>query len=53
MYMYPTTPPTLVSKNAISTATTTIHVPIGSGSTYKSATNWSEHADKIVEDIPV
>ena len=30
-----------------------IHVPVGSGEAYKSATNWSIHADNIVEDIVV
>ena len=53
MYLYPTTPPTLVSTSAISKATTTIHVPIGSGDAYKTATNWSSFADKIVEDIEI
>ena len=53
MYLYPTTPPTLQNTNAISTATTTIHVPIGCGDAYKNATNWSSFADKIVEDIEI
>ena len=52
IYMYPTTPPTLGNTNAIPT-TTTIHVPIGSGDSYKTATNWSSFADKIVEDIEI
>lgn len=52
IYLYPITPPTLGSTNAIPT-TTTIHVPIGSGDAYKNATNWSSHADKIVEDIEI
>ena len=52
MYLYPTTPPTLDGTSAIPN-TTTIHVPIGSGDAYKNATNWSSHADKIVEDIEV
>ena len=53
MYMHPTTPPTLGNTQAISTATTTIHVPIGSGEAYRTATNWSSFADKIVEDIEI
>lgn len=51
MYMYSPTPPTL--GGAAIPATTTIHVPIGSGDVYKSATNWSSFADKIVEDIEI
>ena len=50
IYLKSTTPPTLGNIDAIPT-TTIIHVPVGSGETYKSATNWSNHASKIVEDI--
>jgi hypothetical protein len=50
IYFEKTTPPTLGNSRAIPSYTT-IHVPIGSGSAYKSATNWSEHARRIVEDI--
>ena len=53
MYFYPTIPPTLVDTGAISRYTTTIHVPIGSGDAYKTATNWSNFADIIVEDIVI
>jgi hypothetical protein len=54
MYLYPTTPPTLKGTYAIDTyAPPTIHVPIGSGDAYKTATNWSSFADKIVEDIEI
>ena len=53
MYLHPTTPPTLGATNAISTATTTIHVPVGCGDAYKTATNWSAYADIIVEDIVI
>ena len=53
MYLHPITPPTLNFTNAISTATTAIHVPAGSGDAYKSATNWSAFADIIVEDIVI
>lgn len=41
MTLLPTTPPTLSSTNAISTATTKIYVPYGSLAAYKTATNWS------------
>ena len=50
IYLNPTTPPSLGSTYAIPN-TTTIHVPIDSGDAYKSATNWSYHSDRIVEDI--
>jgi hypothetical protein len=52
IYLHPITPPTLKGTGAISNYwIKTIHVPIGSGDAYKNATNWSSHADKIVEDI--
>ena len=50
IYLKPTTPPSLNGTDAIPD-NTTIHVPVGSGNAYKSATNWSYHADRIVEDI--
>lgn len=50
IYIHSATPPTLNNARAIPSHTT-IHVPIGSGDAYKNATNWSSHADKIVEDI--
>ena len=50
IYLNPTTPPSLGSTNSIPERTT-IHVPIGSGDAYKSATNWSYHSARIVEDI--
>ena len=52
IYLNSIIPPTILSKSAIYSVAT-IHVPIGSGNTYKSATNWSSVADKIVEDIVV
>ena len=52
IYLHSTTPPTLSSANAIPSKTT-IHVPIGSGDTYKAATNWSSFASNIVDDIEV
>lgn len=52
IYLKSQSPPLLEYANAISTYST-IHVPIGSGDAYKSATNWSKYADKIVEDIVV
>ena len=50
IYLNPTTPPSLGNTYAIPN-TTTIHVPVGSGDAYKSATNWSYHSSRIVEDI--
>ena len=52
IYFNSTTPPSLGSVYAIP-STTTIHVPIGSGNAYKSATNWSYHSARIVEDIEI
>ena len=52
IYLNSVTPPTLGNTSAIPD-TTTIHVPIGSGDAYKSATNWSYHSDRIVEDIVI
>ena len=52
IYLNPTIPPSLYNRNAIPT-TTIIHVPMGSGNSYKSATNWSYHSDRIVEDIVI
>lgn len=49
MTILATTPPTLESKNAISTATTKIYIPKGTLSAYQSATNWSSFASKFVE----
>ena len=49
IYLYPTTPPSLADRWTLNAVT--IHVPIGSGNAYKSATNWAEYADNIVEDI--
>ena len=50
IYLNPTIPPSLGDTYTIPN-TTTNHVPIGSGDAYKSATNWSYHSDRIVEDI--
>ena len=52
MYLYPINPPSIENRGVVPT-TTTIHVPIGSGDAYKSATNWSYHSTRIVEDIVV
>lgn len=52
IYLKPVIPPTLGATNAIPSGTT-IHVPVGSGEAYKSATNWSNHAKYIVEDIVI
>lgn len=51
MTILATTPPTLSSTNAISTATTKIYIPAGTLSVYQSATNWSNFADKF-EELP-
>lgn len=53
IYFYPTTPPVVSFTQYSIPSTTTIHVPIGSGDAYKSATNWSTFADNIVEDIVI
>lgn len=52
IYLKSSTPPILNSTDSIPN-TATIHVPIGSGDAYKNTTNWSSHADRIVEDIVV
>ena len=52
IYIYSTTPPLIHLSDTI-LSSTTIHVPIGSGNTYKTATNWSYHANRIVEDIVI
>jgi hypothetical protein len=52
IYLKSTTPPTLGYNNHFGGSSATIHVPIGSGDAYRSATNWSQFADDIVEDIP-
>ena len=49
IYLTSTTPPSLGNIYAIPIGTTTIHVPVGSGGAYKSATNWSSLAGQIVE----
>ena len=51
IYLNPTNPPILNSPYDTIPSTTTIHVPVGSGDAYKSATNWSRHSERIVEDI--
>ena len=47
MIMEGTTPPSLASTNAISSATTAIYVPDESVSIYQGATNWSSFASII------
>lgn len=49
MTILATTPPTLGSTSAISSATTTIYIPAGTLEAYQTATNWSNFADKFVE----
>ena len=51
MTVLATTPPTLVSVDAISTATTKIYIPAGTLSAYQSATNWSNFAS-LFEELP-
>ena len=52
IYLYNTIPCVLGSGAFINTNNTfIIHVPVGSEETYKSATNWSQYADRIVGDI--
>ena len=55
IYLYQITPPTWhsIGNSMEVLSSSTIHVPIGSGDAYKSATNWSSFADNIVEDIEV
>lgn len=54
VYLNSTTPPTLFGYTTFSNSTvTTIHIPVGSLNTYKSATNWSMFAKKMVEDIVI
>ena len=48
VYINSITPPVL---GAYFHSDVTIHIPIGCGDTYKSATNWSRYASQIVEDI--
>ena len=48
----PTTPPTLSSTNAIPSTISKIYVPQASLSAYKSATNWSSFASKMVGYLP-
>lgn len=50
IYLFPSIAPTLKGTSAIPSIAT-IHVPVGCGTAYKSATNWSSHANRIVEDI--
>ena len=52
IYCNSTIPPSLGNTSSIPSITT-IHVPIGSGNAYKSATNWSYHSERIVEDIVI
>lgn len=54
VYLYPVVPPVINYGDYTSFNSEyieTIHVPIGYGDAYKSATNWSVYASKIIEDI--
>lgn len=48
-YIKAITPPTLANTNAFSNNSCNIYVPVGSGSLYKSASNWSSFASRIYE----
>lgn len=43
--------PPAIQKPSVFGLNCILHVPIGSGDTYKSATNWSYNSERIVEDI--
>lgn len=49
--MLSTTPPTIQSNTFDATRLEKIIVPVGSLETYKTATNWSNFADYIVEEV--
>ena len=51
VYVKSTTPPSL--NGSVFTSSPIIHVPVGSEDAYKSATNWSNYASRIVGDIVV
>lgn len=51
IYVYSTVPPAL-GRYAIPSGAT-IRVPVGSGNTYKNATNWSNYSERIVEDADI
>jgi hypothetical protein len=56
IYFYSATPPvlhTFLGSTNTFKSSITIHVPVGSGDAYKSATNWSAYASQIVEDIVI
>lgn len=52
IYLYAIIPP-VINYTDSELYKATIHVPVGSGDAYKSATNWSQLADQIVEDIVI
>lgn len=52
VYMKGINPPNL-GESVFESISCTIHVPIGYGDIYKSATNWANYADNIIEDIVV
>ena len=55
VYIHAVTPPILDDNIVFRTfpTSTTIHVPIGSGDAYRTATNWSYYSARIVEDIEI
>ena len=48
IYINSTTPPTLGNASTIPSTIEKIYVPAGSVDSYKSATYWSDYAEKIV-----
>ena len=49
LVMLQETPPTLEGSNRLSSNISSITVPVGCLEAYQTATNWSKHADKMVE----
>ena len=52
VYLNCSIPPSLGNINSMP-QNAIIHVPIGSGNAYKSATNWSYYANYIIEDVKI
>lgn len=50
LHMLGTTPPTLSTTIPVTAGQTRIFVPVGSLSTYASATNWSQYAEYMLEE---
>ena len=52
IYLNPIVPP-ILGESPFDSTVTTIHIPIGSGDAYKTATNWCYYSSIIVEDIEI